>query len=208
MTAEPTVFVVDDDPSFRRGLRRLIESVGLAVQTYANPQAFLDDYDPAGSGCLILDVRMPGESGLEVQERLLKDRIQLPVIFLTAYGDVPMTARAMKAGAVDFLEKPFNEQELLEAIQRAVDRDAHQRREHLHQEKVRERVARLTPREREVLQLVVAGKLNKQIAADLGTSEKTIKVHRARVMAKMQAESLAELVVLAQNAGLCATKVQ
>jgi FixJ family two-component response regulator len=200
---EPTVCVVDDDPSIRRGLRRLIESVGLAVKTYAGASEFLEDYDPGRPGCLILDVRMPGRSGLDLQDDLAARGIELPIIFLTAHGDVPMTARAMKAGAVDFMEKPFNEQALLDAIQRGVDRDVHHRRERSSREKVLDRVAQLTPREREVLERVVAGKLNKQIAAELGASEKTIKVHRGRVMTKMQADSIAELVRLAHLAGLC-----
>jgi len=207
MRPEPTVFVVDDDPSVRRALRRLIESVELNVETFAAADEFLDGYDPARPGCLVLDVRMPGVSGLDLQETLASREVLLPVIFITGYGDVPTTVRAMKGGAVDFIEKPFNEQVLLDAIHRAIEQDARLRRERAERAEILSRVARLTPREREVLTRVVAGKMNKQIAAELGTSEKTIKVHRARVMSKMQAESLAELVVLAQIAGLCATRV-
>lgn len=207
MNTKPTVFIVDDDPSIRRALRRMLESVGLAVETYAGAQEFLAEYDPDRPGCLVLDVRMPGESGLDLQETLAARKIELPIIFITAYGDVPTTARAMKAGAVDFIEKPFNEQALLDTVRGAIEKDGRARRERVRREEVLRRAALLTPRERQVLQLVVAGKLNKQIAAELGAAEKTIKVHRGRVMRKMRAESLAELVVLAQVAGLCTTKV-
>lgn len=206
MIPEPTVFVVDDDPSIRRGLRRLIESVQLAVEEHATAEEFLDGYDPARPGCLVLDIRMPGASGLDLQETLAEKQSRLPIVFITAYGDVPMTARAMKAGAVDFIEKPFNEQELLDAIHRAIEKDSQLRREQAEREEVLQRVGLLTHREREVLALVVTGKLNKQIAAQLGISEKTVKIHRARVMSKMQAESLPELVVLAQESGLYKTK--
>ncbi|MHC4696195.1 MAG: response regulator transcription factor [Planctomycetota bacterium] len=206
MNSEQTVFVVDDDPSIRRGLRRLIESVGLTVEEYATAEEFLTGYDAARSGCLVLDVRMPGLSGLDLQETLAAREITLPIVFITAYGDVPMTARAMKAGAVDFIPKPFNEQALLEAIHRATAQDAEHRREHARRTEVMHRVERLTPREREVLTAVVAGKPNKRIAAELGISEKTVKIHRAAGMGKMQADSLPELVVLAQMAGLYTTK--
>ncbi len=203
----PSVFVVDDDPSVRRSLRRLIESVGLNVDTYATAQEFLDKYQRGQPGCLVLDVRMPGLGGLELQERLATDKLQIPIIFITGHGDVPMTARAMKAGAVDFIQKPFNEQDLLDAISRALETDAQQRKTRAEQDHVMSLVDTLTPREREVMMLVVTGKLNKEIAAQLGITEKTIKVHRARVMEKMQANSLAELVLLAQVAGLCTAKV-
>jgi len=202
MKSEAAVYIVDDDPSIRRALQRVIESVGLAVKRYASAEEFLDKYDPAQAGCLVLDVRMPGVSGLDLQETLAAKDINLPIVFITAYGDVPMTARAMKAGAVDFIEKPFNEQELLDAINRAIEQDAEFRREHTEHTDAQHRVAKLTPREREVLKIVVTGKANKEIAAELGISEKTVKIHRARVMEKMQADSLPELVVLAQRAGL------
>ena len=205
--SNPNVFVVDDDPSVRRSLRRLIESVGLNVETYATAQEFLDKYQRGQSGCLVLDVRMPGLGGLELQERLAADNLRIPIIFITGHGDVPMTARAMKAGAVDFIQKPFNEQDLLDAISRALETDAKQRKIRAEQDHVMALVETLTPREREVMMLVVTGKLNKEIAAQLGITEKTIKVHRARVMEKMQANSLAELVLLAQVAGLCTAKV-
>ncbi len=207
MKPEATVFVVDDDPSIRRALRRLIDSVELKVETYSSAEDFLNAYDLNRPGCLVLDVRMPGVSGLDLQETLASRDVYLPVIFVTGYGDVPTTVRAMKGGAVDFIEKPFNEQLLLDAVHRAIEEDARLRRERAERADVLRRVALLTPREREVLMRVVAGKMNKQIAADLGTSEKTVKVHRARVMSKMQADSVAELVVLAQIAGLCAAGV-
>ncbi len=207
MNESPCVSVVDDDPSVRRSLRRLIESVGLGVETYATAQEFLEKHQRSRSGCLVLDVRMPGLGGLELQERLASDNLQIPIIFITGHGDVPMTARAMKAGAVDFIQKPFNEQDLLDAISRALDTDAQQRKTRAEQDHVMSLVDTLTPREREVMMLVVTGKLNKEIAAQLGITEKTIKVHRARVMEKMQANSLAELVLLAQIAGLCTAKV-
>jgi FixJ family two-component response regulator len=203
-----TVFVVDDDPSIRRALTRLLRSVGLAVDAYAGAQEFLDAYDPARPGCLVLDVRMPHISGLELQQALAQRAVELPIIFITGHGDVPMSVRAMRAGAIDFLPKPFHDQDLLDAIQRAIARDAELRAARAVRVDVLRRVELLTPREREVLVLVTAGKMNKEIAAQLGASEKTIKVHRARVMKKMGAESVAELVVLAQTAGVCATGIQ
>lgn len=202
MSTEPTVFVVDDDPSIRRGLRRLIESIGLAVEEFASGDEFLQRYEPSGPGCLVLDVRMPGLSGLDLQEALAARKIRIPIVFLTGYGDIPMTARAMKAGAVDFIPKPFNEQALLDAIKRAIEQDAQTRLERAEREDVLTRVDKLTPREREVLTEVVTGKPNKQIAATLGIAEKTVKIHRAAVMHKMRADSLPELVLLAQKAGL------
>jgi FixJ family two-component response regulator len=202
------VFVVDDDPSIRRALTRLLRSVGLAVDAYAGAQEFLDAYDPARPGCLVLDVRMPHISGLELQQALAQRAVELPIIFITGHGDVPMSVRAMRAGAIDFLPKPFHDQDLLDAIQRAIARDAELRAARAVRVDVLRRVELLTPREREVLVLVTAGKMNKEIAAQLGASEKTIKVHRARVMKKMGAESVAELVVLAQTAGVCATGIQ
>ena len=203
-----TVFVVDDDPSIRRALTRLLRSVGLAVAAYAGAQEFLDAYDPARPGCLVLDVRMPHISGLELQQALAQRAVELPIIFITGHGDVPMSVRAMRAGAIDFLPKPFHDQDLLDAIQRAIARDAELRAARAVRVDVLRRVELLTPREREVLVLVTAGKMNKEIAAQLGASEKTIKVHRARVMKKMGAESVAEVVVLAQTAGVCATGIQ
>jgi RNA polymerase sigma factor (sigma-70 family) len=199
---------VDDDDSVRRALQRLARSVGLNVEAFSSAQEFLDRYDPSRPGCLVLDVRMPGLSGLDLQDELNVRGITIPVIFMTGHGDVPMSVRAMKAGAVDFISKPFNDQVLLDAIQHALAKDQKSREEHSERLEILCRIERLTPREREVFALVVAGRLNKQIAQQLGTSEKTVKVHRARVMDKMEAESLAELVLLAQAAGLCKPKVQ
>jgi RNA polymerase sigma factor (sigma-70 family) len=207
VNSQATVYVVDDDPSVRRGLRRLIESVGRTVETLDSAQEFLQKYDRERPGCLVLDVRMPGVGGLELQERLAEEGIEVPIIFITGHGDVPMTARAMKAGAMDFIQKPFNEQELLDAISRAIEKDHELRRTRGDRARVMRLVESLTPREREVLMLVVTGKLNKEIAAQLGITEKTIKVHRARVMEKMQADSLAQLVLLAQMTGLCAASI-
>ena len=202
-----TAHIVDDDPSIQRSLRRLLESVGLTVECFSSAQDFIERYDPDVPGCLLLDVRMPGLSGLELQDHLRSQECMLPIIFVTGYGDVPMTARAMKAGAVDFLQKPFNDQELLGAIERALARNAQMRQEQSEQRRVQARLQLLTPREREVLERVVAGKTNKEIAAEFGITEKTIKVHRARVMEKMQADSLAQLVVLAQIVGAGAANV-
>ncbi len=202
-----TAFVVDDDPSVRRSIRRLLESVGYTVETFASAQEFLEKVDPNRPGCLVLDVRMPGLSGLDLQERLAATHARRPIIFVTGYGDVPMTARAMKAGAVDFLQKPFNEQQLLDAIHSAMEAEERRRQEYAGRALVQERVSTLTPREHEVLVRVVAGKTNKEIAAEFGITEKTIKVHRARVMEKMAADSLAQLVVLAQLAGEPTAKV-
>jgi len=191
-----TVFVVDDDPAMRKSLCWLIESVGLAVETFESAQAFLDAYDSNRSGCLVLDMRMPGMSGLELQDRLRDNGVDLPAIIVTGYGDVPTAVRAMKRGAVDFMEKPFSDQILLNRIQDALKRDLDRRA-------LRKRVAavaacaeRLSPREREVMDRVVQGKPNKVIAAELGLSPKTIEVHRARVMEKMEARSLADLIRL------------
>jgi RNA polymerase sigma factor (sigma-70 family) len=208
VTAAATVFVVDDDASIRRALTRLIQSVGLAAEAYPGAQEFLDAYDADRPGCLVLDIRMPRLGGLDVQEILANRGIELPIIFITGHGDVPMSVQAMKAGAVDFIQKPFRDEDLLDAVRRAVARDAELRAARAQYLDVTRRVERLTPREREVFALVAAGKMNKEIAAQLGASEKTIKVHRARVMDKLRVESVAELVVLAQAAGLNTTKVQ
>ena len=203
MNPEATVFVVDDDPSIRRALQRLIESVGLRAEVYGTAQDFLSAYDSSKAGCLVLDVRMPGLSGLDLQKTLASRKIDVPVVFITGHADVHMSVGAMKAGALDFIEKPFKEQVLLDAIFSAIDRDAQIRSQKSTRSRIEDRLAMLTPREREVLTHVVVGKLNKEVAAEMGISEKTIKVHRARVMKKMQAESLAELVLLAQSAGIC-----
>lgn len=202
MNAETTVYVVDDQEGVRRALKRLIESVGYRVEASATAAEFLSIHDPTRPGCVVLDVRMPGMSGLDLQDALAQRNQLRPIVFITGHGDVPMSVRAMKNGAVDFIQKPFNDQTLLDAIAVAVERDVSLRRARTEREDAQRRVALLTPREREVLRLVVAGRLNKQIGAQLGASEKTIKVHRGRVMRKMQAASLAELVVLAQHAGI------
>ncbi len=208
MNAAPTVFVVDDDPSLRRALARLIQSVGLPTEAYSGAHEFLEAYDPTRPGCLVLDIRMPGQDGLDLQQSLGRRGISLPVIFITGHGDVPMSVQAMKAGAIDFLQKPFRDQDLLDALHRALARDAELRQSRAQRDLVSQRVAALTSREHEVLVLVAAGKPNKVIAAQLGITEKTVKAHRARVMEKMQANSLADLVLLAQAAGLTTTKVQ
>ena len=194
MSAEATVFVVDDDPAVRESLEYLIESVGLNVASYATAQGFLDAFDPSKPGCLVLDVRMPGISGLDLLDALAERKALLPVIIITGHADVPMAVRAMKTGAVDFIEKPFNDQVLLDRVQRAIDEDSKTRVERSQAESIAAKRATLTPRELEVMDLVVAGHSNKDIAAKLGLSQKTVEAHRAHVMQKMQADSLAELV--------------
>lgn len=199
---KPVVFIVDDDLGVRQMVARMVRSVELTPRAFESVRDFLDQLDPAQPGCVVLDVRMPGESGLDLQEHLARMHIRIPIIFITGHGDIPMSVRAMKAGAVDFLEKPFNDQALLDAIHAALTRDAEERQAESACADARARLETLTPREREVLALVVAGLANKQIAARLGTTEQTIKLHRGRVMSKMQADSVAELVVLAQRAGV------
>jgi FixJ family two-component response regulator len=198
----PLVFVVDDDEEVRKSLDRLLRSLGFRVETFASPEAFLERAPYDRPGCLVLDIRLPGRSGLELQEWLARTEASLPIVFITGYGDIPTSVRAMKAGAVDFLPKPFDDQMLLDAVEQALARDAASRAGRAEVEALWERAALLTPREHEVFCLVVAGLLNKQIAARLGTTEQTIKVHRSRVMEKLQAESLAELVRLAADLGL------
>jgi FixJ family two-component response regulator len=192
--SEPIVFVVDDDASVREAVKRLISTVGLRVETFGSTREFLDGKRPDSPACLVLDVRLPDASGLELQHALAEAGIQIPIIFITGHADVPMTVRAMKAGAVEFLTKPFRGQELLDAIQVAIARDRVARNEQGQIQELRSRYETLTAREKEVLALVVSGLLNKQVGAELGASELTVKTHRGRVMQKMQAESLADLV--------------
>lgn len=193
------VYVVDDDESVCRALARLCRSVGLTAETFHSAQAFLAHPASDRPACLILDIRLPGPSGLDLQEELRRDGRDLPIVFITGHGDVTTSVRAMKGGAVDFLQKPFNDQELLDCIQRALAWSRQQRTEQAERAEVQVRVDALTPREREVLLQVVTGKLNKQIAGDLGIAEKTIKVHRGRVMQKMQAGSVADLVRMVEK---------
>ncbi len=195
----PTVFIVDDESSVRNALEKLVKSVDMNAKTFASAGEFLRFHRPDTPCCLLLDVRMPEMSGLVLQEQLAGPDSSLPIIFMTGYGDVPMSVRAMKAGAVDFLQKPFDEQTLLDAIHHAVDQDRRARQERAEVEEIHQRLDALTPREHEVFVLVVKGMRNKQIAEKLGTSEKTIKVHRSRVMRKLQVKSLAELVQLAEK---------
>jgi FixJ family two-component response regulator len=200
--AEPTVFVIDDDAPMRVALMNLIRSVGLRVELFASAQEFLRSKLPDVPSCLILDVRLPGLSGLDLQRRTTESGMEIPIIFLTGYGDIPMTVRAMKAGAVEFLTKPFRDQDLLDAIQQALERDRQTRDQRVAIEELRRRFASLTPREREVMVRVVAGLLNKQIAAELGTSHTTVKIQRHQVMEKMGAVSLPELVRMADQLGI------
>lgn len=200
------VFVVDDDAEVRKAIASLIRSVGLQVQLFGSAQDFLRAKQPEVPGCLILDIRLPGISGLDFQRKLAEANNTIPIIFITGHGDIPMSVRAMKAGAVEFLTKPFRDQDLLDAIQHALERDRARRQHEAEIATLRERFEWLTPREREVLPLVVSGLPNKQIAAEIGTSETTVKVHRGQLMRKMGAESLPELVRMAEKMGVPVTK--
>jgi FixJ family two-component response regulator len=195
------VYVVDDDPSVCQALARLIRSVNLDVETFASAKAFLDYTAQDRPACLVLDVRLPGPSGLDLQSALVRARRDVPIIFITGHGDVPTTVRAMKGGAVDFLQKPFNDQDILDCIQRAIERNRQQRADRAERAELERRRATLTRREREVLSLVVTGRLNKEMAGELGIAEKTFKVHRGRVMDKMRAGSVADLVRMTEKLG-------
>jgi FixJ family two-component response regulator len=201
-TSETIVFVIDDDPSFRRSTEMLIESAGLNVQGFSSAEEFLRSRRPDLPACLLLDVRLPHLSGLDLQRELAKAGVQIPIIFITGHGDIPMTVQAMKAGAIEFLTKPFREQDLLDTIRRAINFDRAARLELAKLEDLRRRYHSLTPREREVMAHIVTGMLNKQVAYELGTSEKTIKVHRGHLMQKMGVKSFADLVRTAERLGI------
>ncbi|HWC17930.1 MAG TPA: response regulator transcription factor [Terriglobales bacterium] len=207
MTAAPLVIVIDDDPSVRSSLKFLLSTVGLQTETFDSANSFLHKKLPDVPSCLVLDVRLPGLSGLDFQRELAARNICIPIIFLTGHGDIPMTVRAMKAGAVEFLTKPFRDQDLLDAVRIALDRDCARREQETELADLQRRFATLTSREQEVVSKVVAGMLNKQIAAELGTAESTVKVQRSRAMEKMQAESLAHLIRMMQKLQLTSNNV-
>jgi FixJ family two-component response regulator len=200
--AAQVVFVIDDDASMREAISRLLNAVGFRVKTFASARDFLGSQLPDVAGCVVLDVRLPGLSGLELQREMVERGIHVPIVFITGHGDIPMSVQAMKAGAVEFLTKPFRDQELLDAVRSGIHRDRKARQERAELAGLRASLAHLTKREREVMSLVVSGLLNKQIALRLGTSEKTIKIHRRHVMQKMRAESLADLVRMSQKLGI------
>jgi FixJ family two-component response regulator len=204
MSETPIVHIVDDDESMREVLGSLLRSVGLAARAHASVDAFLNAQRPDAPGCLVLDVRLPGISGLDLQSQLANFGIRFPVILMTGYGDIPMSVRAMKAGAVDFLTKPFRDQDMLDAVSAAIARDTARRASDDAESGLRERLASLSPRERQVMGLVTAGKMNKQVAGDLGLSEITVKIHRGAAMRKMGARTLADLVRMAATLGLTA----
>jgi len=198
----PTVFVVDDDASVREAVRSLLRSVGLSVETFSTAQEFLSSPRNTAPGCLVLDVRLPGIGGLELQHQLAERNLHVPIVFITGHGDIPMSVRAIKAGAVEFLTKPFRDQDLLDAVQQAIDRDRRAREQRAELAGLWQRYEALSPREREVMALVVRGLPNKQIAGTLGTSEATVKLHRGRSMQKMKAGSLADLIRMAEKLGI------
>lgn len=194
MNDQATVFIIDDDQEVRNALQLLMESVGLQVECFESAQSYLDQFNPEKPGCLVLDVRMPGMGGLDLQARLANERLCPPIIIVTGHGDVPMAVRAVQAGAMNFIEKPFNDQALLDSVYRAIEKDAQQRGHVSRLAEIESRFEKLTPRERDVLEQIVAGKRNKLIAADLGVSQSTVEAHRAKVMEKMEAGSLSELM--------------
>ena len=203
MTEEkPVIYVVDDDPAVRKALERLLRSAGHDARTFPSPLEFLNFSHPDAPGCVILDIKMPKMSGLELQEHLAEKGISFPIVFITGHGTVPASVRALKAGAMDFLQKPFKDSELLDAVARGVEKHRRLRQAQHEIRELQARVSTLTPREHEVFRLVASGMLNKQVAFDLGTAEKTIKVHRARVMEKMRAQSFADLVRFAEKLGI------
>ncbi|MCB1829947.1 MAG: response regulator transcription factor [Chromatiaceae bacterium] len=194
MNDQVSVFIVDDDQEVRHALQLLMESVGLQVECFESAQSYLDQFNPDKPGCLVLDVRMPGMGGLDLQARLAEERLCPPIIIVTGHGDVPMAVRAVQAGAMNFIEKPFNDQALLDSVYRAIEKDAQQRGHVSRLAEIESRFEKLTPRERDVLEQIVVGKRNKLIAADLGVSQSTVEAHRAKVMEKMEAGSLSELM--------------
>jgi FixJ family two-component response regulator len=198
----PTVFIIDDDPSVRKSLSRLVRSLGFGSESFASAEEFLGRERYDGVGCIVLDVRMPGLSGMELQDELVKGEFSMPIIFITGHGDIPMSVQAMKKGAVDFLPKPFDDDELLEAVQKAIEKDREAKAERSATRDILTRIERLTTRECEILRYVITGMLNKQIAFKLDIAEKTVKVHRGRIMEKLGAHSVAELVRLAEKAGI------
>ena len=204
--SQPIVFIIDDDISVRDGISDLLRSVGLDAHTYGSTQEFVSSKRPDASGCIILDVRLPGRSGLDFQQTLRELGIRLPVIFITGHGDIPISVRAMKSGAIEFLTKPINEQQLLDAVQAGIELDRANRQDDALATELRARFDSLTPREREIMSLVVSGKLNKQIGFQVGLSEMTVKVHRSHVMQKMQAKSVVDLVRMADKLGVSAPK--
>jgi FixJ family two-component response regulator len=199
---KPTVFVIDDDASIRKSLSRLLRSAGYTAEAFSSAEEFLRREHFDGTGCILLDVQMPGLSGMDLQEELSKADYHMPIVFITGHGDIPMSVEAMKKGAVDFLTKPFDDEQLLQALRAAIEKDQNARAEYTEVCEIRRRIELLTPREDEILRYVVTGMLNKQIGLELGIAEKTVKVHRGRVMEKLGVDSVAELVRLAEKAGI------